>query len=91
MLPCSGCAYRKEIPGDAHSQCLFDWRQDVAGLEAKFSENPPKRWFGFPFNYDPIWGPDACGQRTDTADATKVFTLRPLFEEIFVLLGGKRR
>lgn len=91
-LPCDGCAYRKEIPGDAHSRCVFDWAQAPDALVAIIgdsSEHGRRRgWFTFPFNYDPIWGPDACPQRADEADAAKVAPANPL-ADLLSLLGGR--
>ena len=76
MLPCDGCAYRQSIPGARHARCSFDWmRHDLKGMVALIgsAKITPRtaQWFRFPFNYDPIWGPDACPQRTETADDEK--------------------
>jgi len=30
------------------------------------------QWFRFPFNYDPVWGPDACPAKAETADPVMV-------------------
>ena len=89
MLPCHGCAYRKSIPGDAHSRCVFDWAQDVDGLKALLGaahvNQRTAQWFRFPFNYDPTWGPDQCSQRAETADATKIAPANP-FADLLSLL-----
>ena len=79
MLPCKGCAYRDSIPGDAHSRCVFDW--DAPGMSALIlaAKLTPRtaQWFRFPFNYDPVWGPDACPQRNETRDPEKTAKPNP--------------
>jgi len=64
VLPCrSGCAYKGEIPNDAHIRCLFAWSVGT--------EFPPQKWFAFPYNYDPTWGPDVCPHFSTVADPAK--------------------
>ena len=91
-LPCYGCAYRRAIPGDAHSRCAFDWLQDTETLATIITganaHGKRSGWFSFPFNYDPIWGPNACAQRADTADPEKVAKPNPM-AELFSLLGKR--
>jgi len=82
MLPCHGCGYVRPIPGDAHRRCVFDWIKydltEMAGLIARARLTPQTvRWFRFPFNYDPVWGPNTCPQRTDRADPTKIAPQNP--------------
>lgn len=81
MLPCRGCAYRESIPGDAHSRCVFDWGQAVQALGTIFETArltvKTQQWFRFPFNYDPLWGPDTCPQRSETLDPKKVAPKNP--------------
>lgn len=89
MLPCKGCAYREAIPGDAHSRCVFDWSDDKIGLvrllgTAKITPRTVQ-WFRFPFNYDPMWGPDECPQRSDTRDESKVAVKNPLADLLSLL------
>ena len=91
MLPCHGCAYRREIPGDCHSRCVFDWINNAAIAMPKNTSSNPRhtnRWFAFPFNYDPVWGPDECAARAETQDNSKVAQPHP-FLEILSLLGGR--
>lgn len=77
MLPCNGCAYRDEVPGSAHSRCVFKWRGGE--LEAMFASVPAHaaRWYRFPLNYDPVWGPNECAQRSETRDPEKVAPSNP--------------
>mgnify|MGYP001557949498 FL=1 len=87
MLPCAGCCYRESIPGDAHIRCVFLWRPQEVFVA------PTRRvaqWFLFPFNYDPLWGPDECPNRSDgPRDAAKVAPSNPM-SDILSLLGGRR-
>ncbi len=55
MLPCCHCAYKAEVPGSAHIQCL---RADVSHPIPESKRIA--QWFIFPFNYDPTWGPAEC-------------------------------
>jgi hypothetical protein len=85
-LPCHGCAYRTTVPGDAHIRCTFDWPiHDVEGLIAMFRTPRTAKWFRFPFNYDPLWGPDACPQRAATADPVKVAKPNPWADLVSLL------
>ena len=81
MLPCVGCGYRRTIPGDEHLHCAYDWSQSPQDLTAILAgariTSRTARWFRFPLNYDPTWGPDTCGVRADTAQPDRVKTLSP--------------
>jgi hypothetical protein len=69
MLPCEGCAYKRDIPGSAHIACAYRWDR-VPYLS--------RQWFIFPFNYDPLWGPDECAARAEVADPAKVVADSPI-------------
>ena len=57
---CHNCAYKANIPGDAHIECKFNWK--------KFEHKPPKAndhgikmgWYLFPINFDPTWQQEEC-------------------------------
>jgi hypothetical protein len=90
MLPCQGCAYRESIPGDQHSRCVFDWMRQAPGDMVKLiarAKLPPRtvRWFRFPFNYDPVWGPDECPRRSETRDSAMVAPPSPLADILSLL------
>lgn len=92
-LPCYGCAYRKDIPGDAHSRCAFDWmKHDNAGARRILAQASAygitRGWFTFPWNFDPLWGPSECPQRTDTTDPAKIAASSPL-ADLLSILGGR--
>lgn len=61
MLPCYSCKNRRSIPGDTHSQCIFEW-QGLPTENIPVHQGGPRthQWFRFPLNYDPVWGPDEC-------------------------------
>ncbi len=74
MLPCSDCAYRQSIPGSEHFRCTFDWinADKETRIQIPRTDNPKVlRWFLFPYNYDPLWGPDACPVKADKKDPNK--------------------
>jgi hypothetical protein len=79
MLPCQKCSFRRSIPGDAHTRCAaFEatepekyttstaidkmieiYRGAVGGPEQL------TKWFGWPANFDPCWGPNECSMRQE--------------------------
>lgn len=89
MLPCQGCAYRRNIPGNCHIRCDFDWKQDVPAINALFDgaeiNAHTAQWFCFPLNYDPVWGPDECPHKSDTRDESKSAEYGPM-AELFAML-----
>lgn len=89
MLPCQGCAYKSQVPGSAHIRCNFDWEKtDGADFpEHQGSENA-RQWFIFPFNYDPVWGPNECSMKTTEADPEKTAESNPMADLMSIM--GKR-
>lgn len=57
---CFSCGYKRNIPGDCHVRCMFNWK--------KANVKPPKAnqygiasgWYLFPMNFDPIWQEEQC-------------------------------
>ena len=50
---CYTCAYKKDIPGDAHIECM----RDFTGIKQP-TLNPHgvrRGWSNFPLNFDPVW------------------------------------
>lgn len=89
MLPCLTCAYRRPIVGDTHSRCVFDWTKTELPVPQNTSTSPrTQQWFIFPLNFDPVWGPNECPARADTADETKIRTSSPM-EDVMSLLGKR--
>ena len=52
------------LPGDCHIQCKYDWRIAPVKIQKGYPKNQAgghtHQWFRFPFNFDPVWGPDTC-------------------------------
>lgn len=85
MLPCDGCAYRQSIPGNAHVSCVYRW--EPTELRAAIPAPPPRvrQWFMFPFNYDPVWGPDQCPARAEKRDPAKTMPDDPMLDLLRLL------
>jgi len=47
---CYKCKFRRNVPGDAHSQCINKYAK-VKGHETGIRGG----WFFHPFNFDPRW------------------------------------
>jgi len=89
MLPCQKCAYRRHIPGNCHIRCVYDWAQDPAMIATFQEENQvsdhARKWFSFPFNYDPCWGADQCEAFSEIEDKTKIEKPDPLRDLLSLL------
>lgn len=48
---CYDCEYRRDIPGDAHSQCDNPNHPKVKGHPIGLRGG----WFMWPWNFDPTW------------------------------------
>ena len=68
MLPCKSCAYRRNVPGDTHIKCVFAFHK------SNLTPYAPQKWFDFPLNYDPVWGPDSCVAYSETVIENMVAT-----------------
>ena len=49
-IDCYNCLHRFPLPGDAHSGCK-NRHATVQGSQHGIKNG----WFGWPFNFDPIW------------------------------------
>lgn len=81
---CWTCAYKGEIPGDAHICCRYkEWtlltvpRGKDTGIEGG--------WWHFPFNFDPIWMLKPCPQWTEGANEEDMAEENPLFAILSLL------
>lgn len=92
MLPCNRCGYHQNIPGDCHLACSFDWQKDLKTLNALIggANVTPRtaQWFLFPYNFDPVWGPNECPKVAVTADPDLVSPSDPIVGLLSLL--GKR-
>lgn len=84
MLPCYECAYRREIPGNCHIACTFDWKKSDLKIKADVPRNAA-RWLTFPYNYDPTWG-DSCPAQAKAIEPGKQREFSPM-ENILSLLA----
>lgn len=86
MLPCYSCTFRRDIPGDAHSECVGlhtvkTEKDTFDNVIDKFIEiyegaggstNQLSKWFAWPINFDPTWGPNACSMhQTEKVEVKK--------------------
>ena len=62
MLPChKKCAYKDLLPGNSHISCSFNWgKYSEKKVPKNQGSSRTNKWFLFPFNFDPTWGPDKC-------------------------------
>ena len=91
MLPCNDCAYKRDIVGDAHFSCVFDWEkanEEIQNSYPSCSHTHALKWFIFPYNYDPVWGPDECPAQSDKLDPDMEKKHNPI--ESLISLMGKR-
>lgn len=72
MLPCFDCAYRAEVPGNAHIAREYAWRVDQDQIPRGNPHGIRMGWFYFPVLFDPTWGPDVCPALAVTRDPDKV-------------------
>lgn len=87
MLNCKGCAYQREIPGNCHIRCAFDWKgQDMLDQRPSLNSKHGARWFTFPYNYDPVWSDTDCPARSETLDPDKEAEMSPM-EGLLSLMG----
>lgn len=90
MLPCRDCAYMKNIPGSCHIRCMYAWEQDDFDGMPEIDRVPmrARKWFLFPLNYDPVWGPDECQAKSSEVDVKKYSEGSPI-EDILSLMGKR--
>ena len=95
MLPCKGCGYQRRIPGDEHIECAYRWDLDpvaferiMPGIQKARKRAKIARWFRWPFNFDPMWGPEECQAFSAVGDPDKI---RPQtgFGVLLTLLGRR--
>ena len=75
---CWKCAYRQNVPGNAHISCVFDWE--------KAKDTPPpgdpygikSGWYYFPALYDPTWMRGDCAHWAKERDAAFAKNIDPM-------------
>ena len=89
MLPCNnGCGYRRDIPGDCHDKCVFDWDNSKYKIPQNQGSARTAQWFIFPANFDPVWGPDKCPAFSKKANKKMIRESDPLFD-LISLMGNR--
>lgn len=88
MADCYRCAYRRRVPGDAHSECARDFKDvEIPQLN---DYGVRSGWCYFPVNFDPVWVGECKGfsseenknhLRTEPSDA---------FVMMLALIGKRR-
>ena len=90
MLPChKNCAYKSNISGDCHISCMFEWRNHPEKELPKNNHGSrTMKWFIFPYNFDPVWGPDKCEGYSTMLNLEDEKKMDPI-ENLISLLGKK--
>jgi hypothetical protein len=72
-LPCYGCSNHREVPGNAHIECVAGWTpEEIRAAMALASPHGVKNgWFYFPFLFDPIWARDWHGSHAHEVPCEK--------------------
>lgn len=83
---CYNCAYRGNIPGDAHICCNFNWKLSQHPMPTGDAHGIKRGWFMFPFNYDPAWMTNPCPEQAQEADPQKT-KKTDLFESLVSLFA----
>ena len=75
---CWKCAYRQNVPGNAHISCVYDWDKSE-------DEPPPGKphgvangWYFFPALYDPVWMVGECGHWAGERDHEMTKDIDPM-------------
>ncbi len=64
---CYQCKHRRMIPGDTHTQCVFQWNSKEQAIPEGDRYGIENGWWYFPFNFDPTWMIGECSE-FDTKD-----------------------
>jgi hypothetical protein len=74
---CYSCKFRREIPGDAHSECANPLIGEVNyGVKEKLNISASPHgirmgWFAWPYNFDPVWLENCDGYEARVLDKEK--------------------
>lgn len=69
---CHNCAYKANIPGDAHVECTFDWEKSDQRPPEANDHGVKMGWYIFPINFDPNWQMEECKAFSVEKDPEKV-------------------
>jgi len=65
---CYQCIFREEAFGSAHSHCVFDWSKNIENIPTGDPHGIKNGWWGFPWNYDPVWMESQCAEFKSKGD-----------------------
>jgi len=83
---CYNCAYKGEIPGDAHIRCKFNWAKSKIIPPKAHEQGIRKGWYNFPLNYDPAWQIGECEAFSDKVDPDMIKEEYDPLTELLALL-----
>lgn len=82
---CFGCAYKRNVPGDAHIACGFNFKKAQKQLPTGDPHGIKNGWFTFPINYDPAWMRSEC--QGFSKEVEEGMSIEP-FESLLLLMRG---
>lgn len=68
---CYDCAYKANVPGDAHISCRFKWSGSELNPPLANETGIKKGWYTFPINFDPAWQEEECKAWNDKKEEEK--------------------
>jgi hypothetical protein len=69
---CHKCAYKTNIPGDAHIGCGLDWSKSEHDMPKGNPHGFKMGWYMFPANFDPVWQVTPCQEFSTEKNPDKV-------------------
>ncbi|PIT96492.1 hypothetical protein COT94_00080 [Candidatus Falkowbacteria bacterium CG10_big_fil_rev_8_21_14_0_10_37_14] len=82
---CYGCAYKQNVPGDAHIACSFNFKKAEKPLPQGDPHGIKNGWYSFPVNYDPNWMMTECQAYAEESDPE--MTIEPFMSLISLMRG----
>lgn len=65
---CWNCAYKRNIPGNAHISCHFNFKKAELLPPLASQHGIDKGWYMFPVNFDPRWQTEECKGHAQEVD-----------------------
>lgn len=85
---CWDCAYRKNVPGNAHIECMRDFKKIEA--PERDAHGVRNGWCFFPTLFDPVWL-GKCKGFAKKLNPKNVRKASSAMESIFAILGSVGR
>ena len=83
---CHSCAYKRNITGDAHISCAFDWKKSKNKPPQANSHGIKSGWYMFPVNFDPVWQTSPCEEFSTEQDNSMVLSQDDIFMNMIVAM-----